>query len=797
EAVTRYAWFKDDANNELPTINYPATITYIRDTTDLIARAIPTISVPTWGDAQPADIRAHNINDDSSATIGIHKLEISVTPNLDLATNDQSRVLIRDTGSFSLTLTAIDNAGNSDTDTCALTVVNGATGLTTVWTGNGDGNDWHDNDNWSNYAPSPDATAWITNSGAAVTLKSSSPLLHSLVISNNATLTFKNWQTKLTATTMTIGHKGKLSCIGPFRNNEMSNRVWVAAHNFTLASGGTIDLVGKGYAGGLPFEDGHGPGGGKTGGTGAAAASHGGLGGIGYSKEKNGPLYGNAREPLAPGSGGGGGGASNGFGPGSDGGGAVLIEASGSVVIDGAIMANATHVAASTRGGGASGGSVYIVCSTFSGADGTISASGGNAPFWGGGGGGGRIAIVPTNMIAQATLPPHRVTFAAHRGLCTQARARDGALGSLYLPGTALIDGPFMPHTGVIDIPDWESWSVDSLAVSGWLQISNSTPFFELEVAHDFTIDGANAHWELQWPRITVGGNMVITNGGQLSLACAVSNAVTHAAYGALIDVAHNLTIAAGAWLRPQSAGFDGNSLHICASNLYVLASGGINADNLGFMYGYNAAGYDPHGYGPGHGYAAGSSGSGAGYGGRGGRSAYTELRGDIYGSDILPDLPGSGGGAHLLGVNSRGGSGGGFIWINVQDKALIDGSLTANGQKGIRNGGGSGGAIHLHCRDFSGGLSGILSAKGGDTYDTTYNGGGGGGRIAIWSGQPYFPAISKSRLVISEVAPDSFSGTVSVKEGLSYPSETHYSEPGTIRFIHVKHPAGTMVLVR
>jgi hypothetical protein len=596
---------------------------------------------------------------------------------------------------------------------------------------------------------------------------------------------------------MTIGHKGKLSCIGPFRNNEMSNRVWVAAHNFTLASGGTIDLVGKGYAGGLPFEDGHGPGGGKTGGTGAAAASHGGLGGIGYSKEKNGPLYGNAREPLAPGSGGGGGGASNGFGPGSDGGGAVLIEASGSVVIDGAIMANATHVAASTRGGGASGGSVYIVCSTFSGADGTISASGGNAPFWGGGGGGGRIAIVPTNMIAQATLPPHRVTFAAHRGLCTQARARDGALGSLYLPGTALIDGPFMPHTGVIDIPDWESWSVDSLAVSGWLQISNSTPFFELEVAHDFTIDGANAHWELQWPRITVGGNMVITNGGQLSLACAVSNAVTHAAYGALIDVAHNLTIAAGAWLRPQSAGFDGNSLHICASNLYVLASGGINADNLGFMYGYNAAGYDPHGYGPGHGYAAGSSGSGAGYGGRGGRSAHTELRGDIYGSDILPDLPGSGGGAHLLGVNSRGGSGGGFIWINVQDKALIDGSLTANGQKGIRNGGGSGGAIHLHCRDFSGGLSGILSAKGGDTYDTTYNGGGGGGRIAIWSGQPYFPAISKSRLVISEVAPDSFSGTVSVKEGLSYPSETHYSEPGTIRFIHVKHPAGTMVLVR
>ena len=50
---------------------------------------------------------------------------------------------------------------------------------------------------------------------------------------------------------------------------------------------------------------------------------------------------------------------------------------------------------------------------------------------------------------------------------------------------------------------------------------------------------------------------------------------------------------------------------------------------------------------------------------------------------------------------------------------------------------------------------------------------------------------------MITETAPDAFEGTVSVLEGIGYASETDYSEPGTIRFIKVLPPQGTMLLLR
>ncbi|NLL84135.1 MAG: discoidin domain-containing protein [Lentisphaerae bacterium] len=51
EAVTRYAWFKDEGNGVKPTTNAPATITFVRDSADVTASALASFSVPSWGNA--------------------------------------------------------------------------------------------------------------------------------------------------------------------------------------------------------------------------------------------------------------------------------------------------------------------------------------------------------------------------------------------------------------------------------------------------------------------------------------------------------------------------------------------------------------------------------------------------------------------------------------------------------------------------------------------------------------------------------------------------------------------------
>lgn len=93
--------------------------------------------------------------------------------------------------------------------------------------------------------------------------------------------------------------------------------------------------------------------------------------------------YGSFAEPIEPGSPGGGTGA--GFG-----GGAILINATSSVIIDGILSASGGH--ATSNAGGGSGGAIYIDSNIIKGY-GTISVRGGNGKSDGGGGGGGRISL--------------------------------------------------------------------------------------------------------------------------------------------------------------------------------------------------------------------------------------------------------------------------------------------------------------------------------------------------------------------------------------------------------------------
>ena len=145
--------------------------------------------------------------------------------------------------------------------------------------------------------------------------------------------------------------------------------------DLTIASSATVNLSGRGYAGGSE-SNGYGPGGGR-GGTGgssgqrpAGGAGHGGIGETKYYA--GGVAYGSETSPVNLGSGGGSYSGNNG----GAGGGAIKLVAGGTLSIGAAISANGAHN--DNAGGDGSGGSIYLVGETLVG-NGALSAIGGTA----------------------------------------------------------------------------------------------------------------------------------------------------------------------------------------------------------------------------------------------------------------------------------------------------------------------------------------------------------------------------------------------------------------------------------
>ena len=129
---------------------------------------------------------------------------------------------------------------------------------------------------------------------------------------------------------------------------------------------------------------------GTSGGTGG---SHGGRGGRSGGRQQTAPSYGSLRRPETFGSGGGVGCSSS---AGGSGGGILLLTVSDTLVIDGTVRASGENAPGLCAGGGA-GGTVLVNTTTLDGA-GSVEVNGGNgqgttAYFGGGGGGGGRIAV--------------------------------------------------------------------------------------------------------------------------------------------------------------------------------------------------------------------------------------------------------------------------------------------------------------------------------------------------------------------------------------------------------------------
>lgn len=152
-----------------------------------------------------------------------------------------------------------------------------------------------------------------------------------------------------------------------------------------IGTNSMISADGKGYSG-----TNGGPGAGsKTSQTGGSGAGYGGNGGASASGLAGGIAYGSAEQPTDLGSRGG-------LFPiltnSSQGGGAIRLQITGTLNLNGKISANGNSASAESAGGGA-GGSIWISTHAFTGTGGLGANGGDGDPEEGGGGGGGRIAL--------------------------------------------------------------------------------------------------------------------------------------------------------------------------------------------------------------------------------------------------------------------------------------------------------------------------------------------------------------------------------------------------------------------
>jgi hypothetical protein len=174
------------------------------------------------------------------------------------------------------------------------------------------------------------------------------------------------------------------------------------AGNLTLLSQRSITASGAGFKGGKGTTSGGQSGQGQGGGGGAANGNRGGggggfggAGGAGTDGAPGGSTYGSTTNVFYMGSGGGGNDYSSTTGDGANGGGAIKLNVSGTLILNGNIyVCGNNRTDDDNGGGGGAGGGLYIDAFNISGS-GRIDATGGVGALYGGSGGagGGRVYI--------------------------------------------------------------------------------------------------------------------------------------------------------------------------------------------------------------------------------------------------------------------------------------------------------------------------------------------------------------------------------------------------------------------
>ena len=686
--------------------------------------------------------------------------------------------------SATITLTPILDLISEGTENVVLTLASGAymigapnfatvnildAGTVNVFTNAG--GYWHAGANWSlGHIPTDGENVAIA---ANVQLTNATAALASYTLSASITNTFSGGtNTVLTATDVTID--GTITCVGPFIDTDPTNAVSIACNALRIDHGGVINVDGKGYAGAAqaqgPTPSGYGPGGGSYGKFGGWGGGHGGLGGTGGGEGStgvNGAINDSTNAPMNPGSGGGG----SWFGSGVAGGGAVRIAASGRVTINGSISANGVDASGGSSGGAGSGGAVYIACHVFGGAtDAVMRAKGGSASDTAsvGGGGGGRIAVV-FDSAAQSLEPKPHVQLATDAG--TGKGPVYAGHGTIFFPDAAILDGAWMPYTGIVLSPG-SSWAPATLNLNGWFLFT--TPGASLTVSNALTISGSGARLVMPEGSVVNCGSITLTNGGSMDLSATVTNE----AYGVLVSAAGDIDIESNSWINLSLDGStNGAAARLTMRNLTIQSGAGINADGKGYAGGLLEYLQYPvwdgvNGSGPGGGAFGKFGAPGGSYGGVGGIGAGdggSVPASSTYGSTNLPVDPGSGGGGSW---GNSGGRGGGAVQIVSDGRVTVNGTITANGAGSSgQGGGGSGGGIYIICNRFGGSSAGIVSAKGGIGSAGGGGGGGGGGRIAVQAKTDTFTGEAPGTYVAYA---GSSNGCISVNSGTGFGSSTN-----------------------
>ncbi len=451
-----------------------------------------------------------------------------------------------------------------------------------------------------------------------------------------------------------------------------------------------------------------------------AGAGHGGLGGT-SGQASGGGVYGAVLSPAEFGSGGGSGvcgGASGGAG------GGYLRLISGEIALYGVISSTGgtggtawCYACSSNGGGGGSGGTIRVDGGRVYGT-GVITVGGGAASSYGGGGGsGGRIFMENVDLDSftgsisawggKGPQPGGAGTIVVNGGLVVDNNGMAGA--ATVLPaGDYRLSGVSVKDRASVEIPRGVSIEAAALEVASSATLKNSG---KLAFSGPFSLNSASAY---HYSGYFGAASIRIGYGGQFF----ADNKV----------VSGDIVVSQGGVITHDAGHF--NSRLEALRDIVVEYGGRISADGKG--YGSDGGPGKPF---PGSGC---SNGAGGGYGGAGGDTGGIK-GGLVYGAPLIPDLLGSGGGASVCG-GSGGGAGGGRLDLAAGGRILVNGSISANGEKGgfawcyscsyVGGGGGSGGAVLLKADSIEG--AGSITADGG-RGGAGNNGGGGGGRIGLY----------------------------------------------------------------
>ena len=411
-----------------------------------------------------------------------------------------------------------------------------------------------------------------------------------------------------------------------------------------------------------------------------SGGGHGGFGGSSVTNSALGGLaYGNAASPTLSGSGGG-----NGAGPvpanaGGAGGGALELNVSNSLVLDGTISANGTPANGVSSGGG-SGGSIWLAVGTLTGRGGIVANGGAGDLPYGGGGGGGRIAVYySVNQFSG--------TFSARGG----AGASYGGAGTLYFQNRPSIGSPQI-----------------LLTIDNGGQAGTNTPLPILSAGYDLAVSGgAQVVLSSQTSTVTLGNLGIASNSW---LFC------SNSASSVTLTMGANATIQAGGGIRLDGAGPAGGLGAGAGHSAYgpggiLMASGGgygggggASASGVGGGGEYGSI-VQPSSAGSGGGNTTGGAPYGLGGGGGG------ALRMTVTGTLALDGILNANGGPGL--APASGGGSGGSLFLTVGTLAGR-GAILANGGAGNSpyGGGGGGGRIALYYTTNH--FSGLVSARGG-----------------------------------------------------------------------------------